>query len=68
MRLIIIKRWGFPRWAGYGGMLLGTGTYTLGKPVKIQGSVFPDGGSQWYIPVGTYAGKTLLMRCYSSMT
>lgn len=58
---------GFPAMGRVRGMLLGTGTYTLGKPVKIQGSVFPDGGSQWYIPVGTYAGKTLLMRCYSSM-
>ena len=49
------------------GMLLATGTYTLGKPVKIQGSVFPDGVNAWYLPVGTYASKTLLMRCYSSM-
>lgn len=59
---------GFPAMGRVRGMLLGTGTYTLGKAVKIQGSVFPDGGSQWYIPVGTYAGKTLLMRCYSSMS
>ena len=59
---------GFPAMGQVRGLLLGTGTYTLGKPVKIQGSVFPDGGSQWVIPVGTYAGKTLLMRCYSSMT
>jgi hypothetical protein len=49
-------------------MLLGIGTYTYLKPVKIQGSVFPDNGSPWYLPVGTYAGKTLLMRCYSSMS
>lgn len=59
---------GFPAMGRVRGMLLGTGTYTLGKPVKIQGSVFPDGGSPWYIPVGTYAGKTLLMRCHSSMS
>ena len=48
-------------------MLLGTGSYTYLKPVKIIGSVFPDNGSPWYLPVGIYAGKTLLMRCYSSM-
>lgn len=59
---------GFPAIGRVRGMLLGIGSYTLGKPVKIIGSVFPDGGSPWYIPVGTYAGKTLLMRCYSTMT
>jgi hypothetical protein len=58
---------GFPAIGRVRGMLLGIGTYTLGKPVKIIGSVFPDGGSPWYLPVGTFAGKTLLMRCYSSM-
>ena len=58
---------GFPAIGRVRGMLLGTGTYTLGQPAKIQGSVFPDGGSPWYLPVGTFAGKTLLMRCYSSM-
>jgi hypothetical protein len=59
---------GYPAIGRVRGMLLGTGTYTLGKPVKIIGSVFPDSGSPWYLPVGTFAGKTLLMRCYSSMT
>ena len=58
---------GFPAIGRVRGMLLGTGTYILGQPAKIQGAVFPDGGSPWYLPVGTYAGKTLLMRCYSSM-
>lgn len=48
-------------------MLLGVGTYTYLKPVRIVGDFFPDGGSPWYLPVGTFAGKTLLMRCYSSM-
>lgn len=59
---------GYPRIGTVPNMLLGTGTYTYLKPVKIGGSVFPDGGSPWYLPVGTYAGKTLLMRCYSSQT
>ena len=58
---------GYPAIGRVRGMLLGIGAYTLGKPVKIQGSVFPDNGSPWYLPVGSYAGKTLLMRCYSSM-
>jgi hypothetical protein len=58
---------GYPGIGSVRGMLLGTGSYTLGKPEKIAGSVFPDGGSPWYLPVGTYAGKTLLMRCHSSM-
>lgn len=48
------------------GLLLGTGDFTYGKPVKITGSVVPDSGSRWYLPVGLYAGKTILMKCYSS--
>jgi hypothetical protein len=59
---------GYPVIGRVPNMLLGIGTYTYLKPAKIQGSVFPDGGSPWYLPVGTYAGKTLLMRCYSSVT
>lgn len=59
---------GYPPIGRVANMLLGIGSYTYLKPVKIIGSVFPDAGSPWYIPVGTFAGKTLLMRCYSSMT
>jgi hypothetical protein len=59
---------GYPVIGRVPNMLLGTGTYTYLKPVKIQGSVFPDGGSPWYLPVGQFAGKVLLMRCYSSMS
>jgi hypothetical protein len=58
---------GYPVIGRVPNMLLGTGTYTYLKPVKIQGSAFPDNGSPWYLPVGTFAGKTLLTRCYSSM-
>lgn len=59
---------GYPVIGRVPNMLLGIGTYTYLKPVKIEGSVFPDNGSPWYLPVGTFSGKTLLMRCYSSMT
>jgi hypothetical protein len=59
---------GYPVIGRVPNMLLGIGTYTYLKPAKIQGSVFPDGGSPWYLPVGTYAEKTLLMRCHSSVT
>lgn len=48
-------------------LLLATGTFTIGKPVRIEGSVFPDAGFNAWLPVGTYAGKTILMRCYSSV-
>jgi hypothetical protein len=58
---------GFPVIGRVPNMLLGVGTYTYLKPVKIQGSVFPDNGSPWYLPVGNFAGKVLLMRCYSSV-
>lgn len=59
---------GFPVIGRVPNMLLGIGSYTYLKPVKIQGTVFPDAGSPWYVPVGTFAGKTLLMRCYSSIS
>lgn len=59
---------GYPAIGRVPNMLLGTGTYTYLKPVRIVGEAqVKDGGSPWYLPVGTYAGKTLLMRCYSSM-
>lgn len=49
-------------------LLLSTATgLTIGKPVYIRGTTVPDGGSRWYLPVGTFAGRTLLMRCYSSV-
>lgn len=47
-------------------LLLATGSFTIGKIVRIDGDVFPDGGSNAWIPVGVFAGKTVLMRCYSS--
>lgn len=59
---------GYPVIGRVPNMLLGIGTYTYLKPVKIEGNVFPDNGSPWYLPVGQFAGKTLLMRCHSSMT
>lgn len=59
---------GYPVIGRVPNMLLGVGTYTYLKPVKIQGSVFPDNGSPWYLPVGTFSGKVLLMRCYSSVS
>lgn len=49
-------------------LLLSTATnLTIGKPVYITGSAVPDGGSRWYLPVGNFAGKTVLMKCYSSL-
>jgi hypothetical protein len=49
-------------------MLLGTGSYTIGKPVKILGAIQPDNGHNHWLPVGTFGGKTILQRCYSSVT
>lgn len=49
-------------------MLLSTAIgLTVGKPVYVDGSAVSDGGSRWFMPVGTHAGKTMLMRCYSSV-
>lgn len=59
---------GFPVIGKVPNLYVGQGTYTYFKPVKIQGSVIPTGENRWVLPVGTYAGKTLFMRCYSSTT
>jgi hypothetical protein len=48
-------------------LLLATGTYEINKVVKIEPTVYPDAGSRYYLPVGTYANKTVLMRCFSSV-
>lgn len=49
-------------------ILVATGTFKIGEVVRINGSVFPDpdNGSNAWLPVSTWAGKTLLMRCYTS--
>jgi hypothetical protein len=46
-------------------LLLGTGSYVIGRPVVLNTPV-GDTGSNVFLPVGTFAGKTVLMRCYSS--
>jgi hypothetical protein len=58
---------GYPAIGRVRNLLLAQGTYTIGKPVKIQGSAMPDAGFNRWLPVGTFAGKTVLMRCYSSV-
>jgi hypothetical protein len=58
---------GYPAIGKVRNLLLAQGTYTIGKPVKLQGSVVPDNGFNRWLPVGTFAGKTVLMRCYSSV-
>lgn len=47
-------------------LFLATGTFIIGKTYKISGSVFPDSGSIWFLALGIFAGKTVMMRCYSS--
>lgn len=58
---------GFPVIGRVRNLLLAQGSYTIGKPVKIQGAVSPDNGFNCWLPVGTFADKTVLMRCYSSV-
>lgn len=48
-------------------MLIAQGSYTMGKPVKISGSVMPDLGHNHWLPVQNWGTYTLLMRCYSSV-
>lgn len=57
---------GYPAIGRVRNLLLAQGDYTIGKPVKISGTVQPDNGFNAWLPVGTFAGKTVLMRCYSS--
>lgn len=54
---------GYPCIGRVPNMLLGVGTFTYLKPVELITA--PDAGSNLWLPVGTYAGKTLLMRCYA---
>jgi len=58
---------GYPAIGRVRNLLLAQGTYTIGKPVKIAPSVYPDDGFNRWLPVGTFSGKTVLMRCYSSV-
>lgn len=59
---------GYPRVGKVANMLLSTSpNLTIGKPVYVNGSVITDGGSRWFIPVGYFGGRTMLMRCYSSV-
>ena len=58
---------GFPFIGRVPNLLLAQGDFILNKVVRIEGSVFPDSGSNAWIPVGNYAEKVLLMRCYSSV-
>jgi hypothetical protein len=57
---------GFPRIGRVRNMLLASGFYQIGQPVRISGDSLPDAGNNWWLPVGMFAGKTALMRCYSS--
>lgn len=59
---------GYPAIGEVRNMLLTTAIgLTIGKPVYVDGTAVTDGGSRWYLPVGYYADKTMLMRCYSSV-
>lgn len=58
---------GYPAMGKVRNMLLAQGTFTIGKPVRIDPTVYPDAGFNCWLPVGTFAGKTALMRCYSSL-
>lgn len=55
---------GYPAIGRVQNLLLGVGTYTYLKPVQLITA--PDAGSNLWLPVGTYAGRTLLMRCYAT--
>lgn len=55
----------FPAIGKLPNLLLAIGSYEYLKPIKLITA--PDAGSNVWIPVGTYANKTLLMRSYSSI-
>lgn len=58
---------GFPVIGRVRNLLLATGNFTIGKPVRIQGTTQPDNGFNAWLPVGIFADKVVLMRCYSSV-
>ena len=58
---------GYPAMGKVRNLLFAQGTFTIGKPVRISPSVYPDAGFNCWLPVGGFGGKTILMRCYSSV-
>jgi hypothetical protein len=57
----------YPMMGRYPDLLYAQGTYIIGKPVKIDGAVFPDLGHNHWLPVARWGSFTILMRCYSSL-
>lgn len=57
----------YPMMGRYHDLLYAQGTYIIGKPVKLDGSVFPDLGHNHWLPVSRWGTYTILMRCYSSI-
>jgi hypothetical protein len=57
----------YPMMGRYPDLLYGQGTYIIGKPVKLDGTVFPDLGHNHWLPVARWGTFTILMRCYSSL-
>lgn len=47
-------------------LILGVGSYVIGQPVILD-TPHPNLGINCWLPVGSFAGKTLLMQCYSSL-
>ena len=47
-------------------MLIAEGFFIPGVPIRLNSILMPDAGSNLYIPVGKFAGRTALARFYSS--
>lgn len=57
---------GYPIIGRVQNLLVAQGTYNIAKPVRLNTPI-GDGGSNYWLPVGSFAGKTVLMRCYSNV-
>jgi hypothetical protein len=47
-------------------MLLADGFFIPGVPIRLSSTLMPDAGSNLYVPVGKFAGRTALAKFYSS--
>lgn len=56
----------FPAMGKVRNLGLAQGSYTLLKPVKIQGTTKPDNGFNRWLPIGYWGDMTVFTRCYSS--
>jgi hypothetical protein len=57
---------GTPAMGRASNLVLADGYYIAARPTKFAPNTFPDSGFNSWLPMGLFAGRTLLLRCYST--